>query len=167
MESYIHDVKENMTQSGRSIHDVVVLPSSSITSYHIYRIKPIPLKPLHVFRDRNNPVHANAMEVKVPYCSSSMAEATLTNADGLTMLSLSRSRVGYVPRALANKFVELLSSGYVSNIIAMYTGTILHLGPVTGRGPQLECFYLLKCNDVEQCLAALSGQYHPSRLVHY
>ena len=91
----------------------------------------------------------------------------MANADGRTMLELSGVRVGYVPRDLANQFVDLISSACVSRIAAIYTGNILQLGPIRGGGPQLKCFYLLKCSDVDRCLALLGSQYEPSKLCNY
>ena len=65
--------------------------------------------------------------------------------------------MGNIPHHLAEKLTQLRKSGDLRGIFCLYEGSIVNFGTVRHGGPQLNCIYVLKCNDVSKCRDALAA----------
>ena len=61
-----------------------------------------------------------------------------------TVQDIASATIGRVPSGLCSFFsVGLTANHYIERVEAVYTGHMLHDGPVRGGGPKLQCAYII------------------------
>lgn len=166
MDSLLHELTSLWSSKDAKFPNDALAVVSTITSYHVYRIKPCSgvQLPLDV-RKTQNPHDPNSVGVFVPKSIPQSLEH-LTTEDGICMTAVASKQVGNVPRNLAEIVTKLYTNKLITFIKAIYTGGMTHFGPVQGGGPHLNCIYIMKCNNIELCQQELST-YNTYKLVDY
>ena len=144
MNIIIEQVKKNPPKDSNR----VVAVESTIAGYHVFKVRPLAGMqfPLILQREKDNPVHANAVMVKsAPREKYPKTVGDSADKDGRDIFA---KEIGRCPRFLADIVSPLIDSNSITEGRAVYTGVRMFMGRNAGGGQHLQCLYLFKAKDV-------------------
>ena len=84
---------------------------------------------------------------------------SMHNSDGKPVTELAGKIVGRIPRHLSCILCGGITHGWLHKVQCIFTGQLIHGGPVQGGGPQLTCAYILDimAEDQQRHIAAFTS----------